>query len=99
MPCLTIVRFNVRPEQRDAAVAILRALQPEVIAAGAHSIHLYVEDEKPGSVVELELWDNADQHRLFGDHLVASGKLDAILDWLQEDICVRYLDEVASTTA
>ena len=74
-----IIEFGVVEEKRDAFVAISTERIEEIRAFdGNQSFDVLVDETRPGVVVYVEKWDDADKQAAFYDWWVAEGMTERL---------------------
>jgi|SRR5690625_113422 len=55
--------LGTQPGQRDAVIAILTRLNPELMQAGCLLYEVGANHDEPDTVFVIELWESADAHQ------------------------------------
>lgn len=63
--------LGVHPEKRDQLISILTRVNPQLSAAGCLLYEVGFNDDEPGTVFVMELWQSAEAHE-------ASLELDSV---------------------
>lgn len=91
MTTTALVEFITSPEQTEELLSLLARAQSGVIRSGCKQIALFESHSEPGRVVELEVWDNADDHRAMMSAARDAGAFDAIDALLTGPTRISYL--------
>lgn len=97
MSTTVIARFQVKPDQVEAMLALLSGVQSKAIEAGAHSISLMQDQDDPTCIFEIEVWPSADDHKRYVEEATSSGTFDSFDVMLAGPPQANYVNTIKRT--
>ena len=97
MSITVIVRFEILAERVNAALEMLRDVQPVALEAGSHEMQLLQDPDDPTICVEIETWDTAEAHRAYVASLMEQPAFEQLMGWLAKPPTTQYLETRAES--
>ena len=99
MTVTVVVAFQAKPDQAESLLAFLSSVQARVIKAGCLSISLLQDQDDPTRIFEIEVWQEADDHKRFVQSATSSGAFKTFDAFLAAPIKGNYLNRVKHSEA
>jgi quinol monooxygenase YgiN len=99
MSVTVVVSFKVKPDKVMEFMRLLEANQAHMIEAGALSVALLRDIEKPNRVVEIEKWESIEDHKNFAQIITQAAHFTSFEQYLLEPYKVMYLDVISRREA
>jgi quinol monooxygenase YgiN len=89
-----ILTFQAKPDRVNLLLEFLTDLQDDIIEAGALTASLMQDQSDPASVLEVDVWQSAEEHKSFIKAATAAGAFKPLESLLLSPFQVNYLDTV-----